>query len=191
MSQWLWKSLAFLTILFKTNKGTERFLKSDNYFFISLKLNFSRTNEARKLLIQCQGPFYAINKYFSIKSYFPYDMMFGVLFEWEHITSTMQKSFSFVKFSLWKFHFSKKHKSTYHQMTYVGRPNVCRKPLKLSCFIALDMRDEHTVRSWPWTIFTVGLHLFLYLGQLNVTNASWNKKGVHSAFLQEHATQEM
>lgn len=30
----------------------ERVLKSDNYFFTSLNLNFSRTNEESKLLIQ-------------------------------------------------------------------------------------------------------------------------------------------
>ena len=37
----------------RKKKGQREILKSDNYYFTSLKLNFSRTNEARKLLIQC------------------------------------------------------------------------------------------------------------------------------------------
>jgi len=37
----------------KKKRDRERFLKSDIYFSTPLKLNFSRTNEASKLSIQC------------------------------------------------------------------------------------------------------------------------------------------
>lgn len=49
------------TVQRKTAKVRERVLKSDNYFFTSLKLNLSRTDEENKLLIQYLGPFKLIN----------------------------------------------------------------------------------------------------------------------------------
>lgn len=71
-------------------------------------------------------------------------------------------------FLFWKFHYSRKCKP--NQTTSGNALTACSKLPKLICFTALYVSDEHPVHSWPWTIFTVGLHQ--YLKQLKAGNAT-------------------